>query len=711
MRTRSTPSRIAFSSSRAACLLAVTATMLLSCGGDQSGWSFTAREDAWVIGNGAATLELPRAAFAMKLDRGGRPLLQTADGDGEFAAAAIVTRGQEGETTRGIESIRYAGEVPGAGGPSASFSMMAGDGRLAILNVTPSGDDGFHVDMRPDFAAIEDPVVSWGFSFDIESAGYMYGQGILTAQKNYREQQFNDGVQHFPMNTGSFERPIFTTDEGTNIVTPLWLTSKGLAIFMDSWSSMSLSFNRPVPADESVTPNGIFKMHVLPLEGEESLPLDFLTDETTVDAYRQWVARKWTNRPDLPAGARPPDEVFTRPIWTTWAAYKWDIDQERILEFAHSIVDHGYDAGIVEIDDKWTAVWGDLRFDAARFPDAAAMVDEIHGLGADVTAWVPPFVNTDAVDFQEGVTARAYAGGGPDDPYPALVGWWDVLFVPFAGTIDFTTDAGRDWWGGKVDVLAAELGLDGFKYDAGETCFLPKPVTLAAEVPFNAYPDYYASWGLEHRAAELRAAWFSQHQPVLFRMFDKNSEWGLENGMSSVVTQYLALGMIGYPFVMPDMLGGNEYLQTKCDDELMIRWAQMNALMPCIQYSILPWRDTFAPTTNEIVKKFHDIRAGMADEFIRLADEAAATQIPMVRPLFFEFPDDEATYAIGDQFMLGDRWLVAPVLEKGAVSRDVYLPEGRWTALDDPEESHEGPVMLKDYPAPIDRLPAFRLSL
>ena len=49
------------------------------------------------------------------------------------------------------------------------------------------------------------------------------------------------------------------------------------------------------------------------------------------------------------------------------------------------------------------------------------------------------------------------------------------------------------------------------------------------------------------------------------------------------------------------MLGGNEYV-VKCDDELMIRWAQMNALMPCIQYSILPWRDEFAPTTNEIVK-------------------------------------------------------------------------------------------------------------
>jgi alpha-glucosidase (family GH31 glycosyl hydrolase) len=60
--------------------------------------------------------------------------------------------------------------------------------------------------------------------------------------------------------------------------------------------------------------------------------------------------------------------------------------------------------------------------------------------------------------------------------------------------------------------------------------------------------------------------------------------------------------------------------------------------------------------------------------------------------------------------MLGDRYLVAPVLVQGAVTRDVYLPAGTWLALDDPGEVHVGPVTLADYPAPIERLPAFVLQ-
>jgi len=691
-------------------LFLAAACWLCGCVGDGSGWSLVASNDAWIIENGTAELELTGTPFRMTMSMGDKTLFSTSDKDGIFAAAAVVTTDLDGRNPayQVVQALKYAGPVDGFDGPSASFSMMNGTTRLGVLNVTQSGSDGFRIEMAPDFAAFDVPVASWGFSFDIDSMGFIYGQGILTAQKNYREQHFFEGVQHFPMNSGSFSRPLFVTDEGTNIVSPLWFTSKGLGMFIDSYSTLSLDFN--LVSGTEPTPNGVFRIHVVPLEGERTLAFDMFGARTTVQAYREWVNRTWVNRPDLPVGSRPADELFTRPIWTTWAAYKWDIDQERILNFAHSIIDHGYDAGVIEIDDKWTRNWGDLRFDQTKFPTPVAMIDEIHGLGADVTAWIPPFVNNDAEDYDDGVKAGAFVSSGPDTPYPALVGWWDILFVPFAGTIDFTSPAGRDWWGARVQALMDDYGLDGFKYDAGETCFLPKPIELAPGVPFNSYPDHYADWGFEHAAAEMRSGWFSQHQPVLFRLFDKNSEWGLQNGMSSVVTQFLALGMIGYPFIMPDMLGGNEYLQTKCDDELMIRWAQMNALLPCIQYSILPWRDSFAPSTNEIVKRFHDLRAGMADEFLRLADEAAATQMPIVRPMFFEFPDDPETYPIGDQFMLGDRYLVAPVLEKGATSRNVYLPAGTWAALDDQSEVHVGPIWLNGYPAPIDRLPAFVLQ-
>ena len=76
------------------------------------------------------------------------------------------------------------------------------------------------------------------------------------------------------------------------------------------------------------------------------------------------------------------------------------------------------------------------------------------------------------------------------------------------------------------------------------------------------------------------------------------------------------------------------------------------------------------------------------------------------RPLFFLDPTDEKTYGIADQFMLGDSLLVAPVLKKGAVARDIYLPCGQWTDYHS-SQSYTGPKMLTAYPAPLEILPVF----
>ena len=250
-------------------------------------------------------------------------------------------------------------------------------------------------------------------------------------------------------------------------------------------------------------------------------------------------------------------------------------------------------------------------------------------------------------------------------------------------------------------------GVDGYKYDAGETKFLPLSPEFSTDIHENEYPDYYARWANEARGVEVRAGVFVQDLPIPFRQFDKDTHWGNDNGLASVLSQYLALGMIGYPFILPDMIGGNEYHNT-ASDELFLRWTQLNVWLPMMQFSVVPWRDGFTPEVVELTLQWLIERHTRDDYLLALADEAAATQIPMVRPLFFEFPDDQATYTISDQYMLGSLYLVAPVLIEGATSRSVYLPKGTWQAVDDPEETHEGPAWLEDYPAPVERIPVFK---
>jgi alpha-D-xyloside xylohydrolase len=80
--------------------------------------------------------------------------------------------------------------------------------------------------------------------------------------------------------------------------------------------------------------------------------------------------------------------------------------------------------------------------------------------------------------------------------------------------------------------------------------------------------------------------------------------------------------------------------------------------------------------------------------------------IPLMRPLFFDFPDDETTYRVEDEFMFGSDILVAPVYEAEAKSRKVYLPKGaRWTDVWTDETYESGQWI--EYETPLEIIPVF----
>ena len=154
-------------------------------------------------------------------------------------------------------------------------------------------------------------------------------------------------------------------------------------------------------------------------------------------------------------------------------------------------------------------------------------------------------------------------------------------------------------------------------------------------------------------------------------------------------------------------VGGNAYFGRRPDTELMVRWAQANALMPAIQFSIPPW-DCSAEASDAVAATLAT-RARFAPLLHALADEAASTLAPMARPLWWLAPEDEATHAVDDAFALGEDVIVAPVVDRGAVARDIYLPPGHWRDSDAGSDSPvlEGGRWLRAYPAPLLKLPVF----
>jgi alpha-glucosidase (family GH31 glycosyl hydrolase) len=155
------------------------------------------------------------------------------------------------------------------------------------------------------------------------------------------------------------------------------------------------------------------------------------------------------------------------------------------------------------------------------------------------------------------------------------------------------------------------------------------------------------------------------------------------------------------------MIGGGEFESfldhATVDQELIVRSAQVSALMPMMQFSVAPWRVLDSPHA-EMCKKMSLLHEKLGPEILRLAQASAQSDEPIVRALAYASPD--AGYEkIKDEFLLGDDILVAPVLKAKARARMIVFPAGTWKG--DDGVTVVGPKSV-EVSAPLERLPWYR---
>lgn len=407
-----------------------------------------------------------------------------------------------------------------------------------------------------------------------------------------------------------------------------------------------------------------------------------------------------------------PERFFRVPQYNTWMQFTYEPTQQKVLQYAHELIEHGFEPGILTIDEGWHGRYGVWEFDKAKFPNPRAMVDELHALGFTVMLWVVPYICPDGQEFLR-MTAPFYCKNEKhflrnEKGEYALIHWWNG----YSAILDMTNPADCENLHKRLRHLMQDYGVDGFKFDGGDVESYSEAALVNGPMQTRHTPGAlnlaWNEFGMQYDFHEFKDTWKGGGKAVIQRLRDRCHTWK-GNGLDSLIPAALVCSMIGHPYLCPDMVGGGEWLyrdfySDRLDEELFVRMAQASALFPMMQFSWAPWEALNAEYAN-LVLETAKLHRRMGEELVSLLENARLTGEPVLRPLEYNDPKQEFA-EIKDEFMLGTDILVAPVLEKGQRARRVAFPQGVW------QEQNSGKIFMgrtRDIvEAPLSVLPWFR---
>lgn len=402
-------------------------------------------------------------------------------------------------------------------------------------------------------------------------------------------------------------------------------------------------------------------------------------------------------------GTYPDIDMFSLPQYNTWIEMNWFVNQEKVLKYAHEIIDNGFKPGIIMIDDGWQEDYGVWDFNKKGFSNPKAMIDELHSLGFKVMLWLVPCMSPDSYTFRE-LEGQGVFYKELNSNEVKIMHWWDG----YSAVLDLTNKKANKWLKERLDYLQNTYGVDGFKFDGADACFYPDGGRFEKDLFRIHQARLYSEFATNYKLNEMRACFNTQGRGLAQRLTDKSHSWD-KRGIDMLIPNGLAMSILGYVYSCPDMIGGGlvgDFLANgyqDIDQELFVRYAQVATFFPMMQFSLAPWK-VLSTENLQIVKNCCKIHDEISEYIKELVVKASKDCTPIMRSMQFQYPNGNYSL-IKDQFMLGDKYLVAPVVTKNTFERKVVLPEGNW--IDDEGNTYQGnqTITIK---VPLERLPYFK---
>ncbi|MBI4976583.1 MAG: DUF4968 domain-containing protein [Spirochaetes bacterium] len=367
-------------------------------------------------------------------------------------------------------------------------------------------------------------------------------------------------------------------------------------------------------------------------------------------------------------GKSPLPPLWSFGLWMSRITYK---SEEETRDVAKELRSHRIPCDVIHLDTGWFETdWQcDYRFSPARFTDPAKMIADLRKDGFHFCLWQLPYFTPKNRLFGEivarGLAVLDAAGGLPTE---------DAI-------LDFSNPSTVAWYRNHLASLF-DMGVEAIKADFGEAAPLHGMYASGKTGWFehNLYPLRYNETVFsitdEKTGAGIiwgRSAWAgSQRYPLHWGGDAENTD----SGMAASLRGGLSLGLCGFTFWSHD-IGGFVKVSP---EELYRRWLPFGMLTSHSRCHGKPPKEPwlYNESFTDAFRAAAELKYRLMPYVYAQAAASAREGYPMVRTLFFEYPDDRTSWLIEDEYFFGTDMLVAPLMDEGTSARDVYIPPGIW---------------------------------
>lgn len=382
-----------------------------------------------------------------------------------------------------------------------------------------------------------------------------------------------------------------------------------------------------------------------------------------------------TGKPALPP-------AWSFGLWLT-TSFTTNYDEETTSGFIQGMKDHGIPLHVFHFDCYWMRAycWCDFIWDPNTFPDPKSMLQRYHDKGLKICVWINSYIAQQSYLFDEG-KKKGFLVKKSDGSV-----WQTDLWQPGMALVDFTNPDAVSWYQSKLEELL-DMGVDCFKTDFGERVPVKDIVWADGSDPHGMHNRYTYLYNkavfelLERKRGKKEACLFARSATVGSQQFP--AHWGGDcsatySSMAETLRGGLSLACGGFGFWSHDISG---FEQTASPD-IYKRWCQFGLLSShsrlhgSSSYRV-PW--LFDEEACVVLKEMVELKCRLMPYLYQQAVIAHETGVPMLRPMFMEYPEDPSCKPLDLQYMFGESLLVAPIFsESGTVQ--YYVPKGTWINL------------------------------